>query len=140
MTIQPVSVLLVEDVSDTRKILRRLLALDGHDVREAADGHAGLAALLSNPPDVALIDVGLPGLSGYEVAAIARKNSALDRVRLVALTGYGRPEDRQAVLAAGFDEHLVKPVGPADLAHVLSPRENPPMRESRSTSATETRT
>jgi two-component system CheB/CheR fusion protein len=119
---QPVSVLIVEDISDSRKILRRLLSLDGHDVREAADGHAGLAELLSRPPDVALIDVGLPGLNGYEVARIARKNPALNRVRLVALTGYGRPEDREAVFAAGFDEHLVKPVSPDTLAEVLRPR------------------
>lgn len=125
--VTPVSVLIVEDISDSRRILRRLLSLDGHDVREAADGHAGLAALLSNPPDVALVDVGLPGLDGYEVARIARKNPALNRVRLVALTGYGRPDDRQAVFAAGFDEHLVKPVLPAALAQVLKPRPtNPP--------------
>lgn len=118
----PVSVLIVEDIQDSRNILRQLLSLDGHDVREAADGHAGLAALLSNPPDVALVDVGLPGLDGFEVAKIARKNPALDRVRLVALTGYGRPDDREAVFAAGFDEHLVKPVLPAALAKVLKPR------------------
>jgi CheY-like chemotaxis protein len=121
-SVRPVSILIVEDIVDTRNILRRLLSLDGHDVREAGDGHMGLAALLSNPPDVALVDVGLPGLTGYEVARIARKNPALDRVRLVALTGYGRPEDHDAVLAAGFDEHLVKPVNPADLAKVLTPR------------------
>jgi two-component system, chemotaxis family, CheB/CheR fusion protein len=121
--VTPVSVLIVEDVADSRKILRRLLSLDGHDVREAADGHSGLASLLSEPPDVALVDVGLPGIDGYEVARIARKDPALKRVRLVALTGYGRPEDRQAVLAAGFDEHLVKPVNPSDLARVLRPRQ-----------------
>jgi CheY-like chemotaxis protein/two-component sensor histidine kinase len=120
---KPVAVLIVEDIHDSRKILKRLLALDGHDVREAADGHAGLAELLANPPDVALVDVGLPGIDGYEVARIARKNPSLNRVRLVALTGYGRPEDREAVLAAGFDEHLVKPVNPADLVRVLAPRE-----------------
>lgn len=69
-----------------------------------------------------MIDVGLPGIDGYEIARIARKNPALQRVRLVALTGYGRPEDREAVLAAGFDEHLVKPVNPLDLNQVLKPR------------------
>jgi CheY-like chemotaxis protein len=117
-----VSVLLIEDIADSRNVMRRLLSLDGHEVRVAADGHEGLAALLSQPPDVALIDVGLPGIDGYEIARIARKNPALQRVRLVALTGYGRPEDREAVLAAGFDEHLVKPVNPLDLNQVLKPR------------------
>jgi len=120
----PVSVLIVEDFDDSRTVLHRLLSLDGHDVREAADGHQGLAALLSNPPDVALVDVGLPGIDGYEVARIARKNPALSRVRLVALTGYGRPEDRKALLDAGFDEHLVKPVHLDELERVLKPRAN----------------
>jgi CheY-like chemotaxis protein len=123
IAVQPVSVLIVEDIADSRRILRRLLSLDGHDVREAGDGHEGLAALLSQPPDVALVDVGLPGLDGYEVARIARKNPALNRVRLVALTGYGRPEDHEAVMAAGFDDHLVKPVSPAELIRVLRPRD-----------------
>jgi two-component system, chemotaxis family, CheB/CheR fusion protein len=118
-----VKVLIVEDIADTRNILRRLLSLDGHDVREAADGHDGLNQLLANPPDVALIDVGLPGINGYEVARCARQQASLAKVRLVALTGYGRPEDRKAVLAAGFDEHLVKPVSPSELASVLRPRE-----------------
>jgi CheY-like chemotaxis protein len=119
----PVSVLIVEDVPDSRKTLSRLLALDGHDVREAGDGRAGLESLLSQPPDVALVDVGLPGIDGYEVARIARKDPRLKRVRLVALTGYGRPEDREAVLAAGFDEHLIKPVSFTELTRVLRPRE-----------------
>jgi CheY-like chemotaxis protein len=121
---QPVSVLIVEDVGDNRKTLRRLLALDGHDVREAGDGRAGLESLLSEPPDVALVDVGLPGIDGYEVARIARKNPSLKRVRLVALTGYGRPEDREAVFAAGFDEYLIKPVSLDELTRVLRPRES----------------
>jgi two-component system, chemotaxis family, CheB/CheR fusion protein len=120
---KPVSVLIVEDIADSRKILRRLLSLDGHDVREAADGQSGLAALLSRPPDVALVDVGLPGMDGYQVARAARQSPACQHVRLVALTGYGRAQDHKAVLAAGFDEHLVKPVNPADLARVLRPRE-----------------
>jgi two-component system, sensor histidine kinase len=121
--VPPVSVLIVEDVVDARKMLGRLLALEGHDVREAADGYAGLAALLSQPPDVALIDIGLPGIDGIEVARCARKNAALNRVRLVALTGYGSLDDRKELLAAGFDEHLVKPVSPSELAGVLRPRE-----------------
>jgi len=122
----PVSILIVEDVADARRMLGRLLTLEGHQVREAADGPTGLAALRSEPPDVALIDIGLPGMDGCEVARSARKDAALTRTRLVALTGYGSPSDRQALLAAGFDEHLVKPVSPSDLARVLRPREAPP--------------
>jgi two-component system CheB/CheR fusion protein len=121
-TVAAVSVLIIEDVVDARRMLRRLLLLDGHAVREAGDGHAGLASLLADPPDVALVDVGLPGLDGFEVARLARKNPELDGVRLVALTGYGQSEVRDALLAAGFDEHLVKPVGADELARVLAPR------------------
>jgi CheY-like chemotaxis protein len=66
-----------------------------------------------------LVDVGLPGIDGYEIARIVRKNPALAGVRLVALTGYGRAEDHDAVLAAGFDEHLIKPVTPDELTRVL---------------------
>src|SRR5439155_11889048 len=117
-----ISILIIEDIADSRNLLRRLLSLDGHRVRVAADGHEGLAALLAQPPDVALIDVGLPGINGYELARTARKNPATSGVRLVALTGHGRPEDRAAVLAAGFDDHLVKPVHLADLNSVLRPR------------------
>ena len=118
----PATVLIVEDLADSRKTLSRLLSLDGHTVREACDGPSGLASLLADAPDVALIDVGLPGFDGCEIARRARKNPALDHVRLVAVTGYGQPEDRQALLAAGFDEHLVKPVGMEELARVLTPR------------------
>jgi len=118
-----VAVLIVEDIEDARKTLARLLTLEGHNVREAADGYAALAAFMSRPPDVALVDVGLPGLDGYEVARRVRQNPALNRVRLVALTGYGSPGDRAALLAAGFDEHMVKPVSPEQLAGVLRPRE-----------------
>ena len=118
-----VCILIVEDVDDARKTLARLLSFDGHEVREAADGYAGLASILSRPPHVALIDVGLPGLDGYEIARRVRQNPALDRVRLVALTGYGSPSDRQALLAAGFDDHIVKPVSPQQLAQILRPRE-----------------
>jgi CheY-like chemotaxis protein len=120
----PVSVLIVEDVLDSRKTLGRLLALDGHQVREAGDGRTGLQSLLSEPPDVALVDVGLPGIDGYEVARIARRNPSLNGVRLVAVTGYGRPEDREAVLAAGFDDHLIKPVSFDELTRVLRPRDS----------------
>ena len=111
-------VLLVEDNADARAMLRRILEMEGHQVYEAADGEAGLEAALRLRPDVALIDVGLPGLDGYEVArAIRRRDGAA--IRLVALTGYGQPEDRRYALAVGFDAHLVKPASPGALLSAI---------------------
>ena len=115
----PVSVLIVEDVPDSRKTLSRLLSLDGHEVREAGDGRAGLESLLLQPPDVALVDVGLPGIDGYEVAERLRAKAGERRPYLVALTGYGQPEDRQRALASGFDAFMVKPVDPEALRDML---------------------
>ena len=114
-------VLIVEDNSDAAETLRNLLQLSGHRVRVVHDGLAGLDALRAQPPEVALIDVGLPQLDGYQLAQRAR--SSMDRSRptlLVAMTGYGLPEDRERALAAGFDEHLVKPVDADMLNAVLA--------------------
>jgi signal transduction histidine kinase len=111
-------ILIVEDNGDARAMLRRALELAGHEVHDAADGPDGLASLQRLRPDVALIDVGLPGLDGYEVARKARAELG-GAVRLVALTGYGQPEDRRRALAAGFDAHLVKPVEPEVLFAAL---------------------
>jgi CheY-like chemotaxis protein len=97
-----------------------LLELSGHRVRIARDGVAGLDALRAQPPEIALIDVGLPRMDGYELAQRARSGGRGQRPLLVALTGYGLPEDRERALAAGFDEHLVKPVNPAALDAVLA--------------------
>jgi len=103
-------ILVVEDGDDMRESLRRLLELEGHAVALAADGFAGLAQLPAFRPDVALVDIGLPGMDGYEVARRFRAEPAGARVRLIALTGYGRTHDRDSALAAGFDAHLTKPV------------------------------
>jgi two-component system CheB/CheR fusion protein len=113
-------VLIVEDNADVRSMLHTLLELEGHDVQEAADGAQGLETLAREPFDVALIDIGLPGLDGYELARRARSSSGPHCPRLVALTGYGRASDRAAVKAAGFDEHLVKPCDPDDLFRILA--------------------
>ena len=77
--------------------------------------------ILQHRPEAALVDIGLPGVDGYELARRVR-NALGDRIRLIALTGYGRDEDRRAVLSAGFDEHLVKPLAPDDLLRVLGAR------------------
>ncbi len=113
------SVLIVEDNEDSRNMLRDLLRLDGYHVLTAEDGTSGLRAIETQRPDVALIDIGLPGISGYEVAETVRQKLHDDKVQLVALTGYGRAEDRLAVREAGFDEHLVKPLNLDDLGRVL---------------------
>jgi len=115
----PRHVLLVEDNVDGREALRALLELGGHRVDVAVDGPSGIDAARRVAPDVALIDIGLPGLNGYQVAQALRAAGGR-RIRLVALTGYGQPEDRQRALDAGFDAHLVKPVDVDELTRVLA--------------------
>ena len=106
----PLDVLIVEDDEDAAELMRALFAAVGHRTRIARDGISGLAEVLSQPPDVAFIDIGLPRMDGYEVARTVRRSDQGNNVFLVALTGYGRPEDRARALAAGFDVHLVKPL------------------------------
>jgi CheY-like chemotaxis protein/anti-sigma regulatory factor (Ser/Thr protein kinase) len=113
-------ILVIEDNHDARESLRRLLELSGHSVSGAADGAAGLAAALVEKPDVVLVDVGLPKMDGYEVARRIRATAGEWQPLLVALTGYGLPEDRSRALEAGFDAHLVKPADPAALEALLS--------------------
>jgi two-component system CheB/CheR fusion protein len=108
-------VLLVEDNRDTAESLTMLLDLYGHRVRTVYDGVAALDAANAEVPDVMLVDIGLPGMDGYEVARRIRRDMRLRDVTLIALTGYGREEDRRQALAAGFDHHLVKPVNPETL-------------------------
>ncbi len=112
--------LLVEDNPDIGETLRDLLQLLGHRVELAADGLRGVQLALATRPDVALVDIGLPGIDGYEVARRLRATDAGRQILLVALTGYGRPEDRERSLEAGFDAHLVKPVDPDDLNALLA--------------------
>jgi two-component system CheB/CheR fusion protein len=116
-------VLIVEDNADSREMLKALLELDGFDVAVAEDGVSGLKAISELPLDVALVDIGLPGLDGYQVARQVRAESKHRGLRLVALTGYGRLEDQQKVMQAGFDAHLVKPIRMEDLYPLLQRRE-----------------
>jgi PAS domain S-box-containing protein len=113
-------VIVIEDNADTRELMRTLLESWGHHVTVAADGTTGLALALERRPAVALIDVGLPGIDGYQVAQNLRASSLGSNMLLIALTGYGRPEDRARALESGFDLHLVKPVQPEKLFSVLA--------------------
>jgi CheY-like chemotaxis protein len=92
----------------------------GHQARAVYDGTTALAIARSEPPDVMFVDIGMPGMNGYDVARQVRSRADLGLVRLVALTGYGRDEDRSRALEAGFDLHLTKPVADATLRDVLS--------------------
>ena len=116
-----VSVLVVEDNVDAAESLMMLLEYLGHRVRIAHDGETALRAALVSPPDVMLVDIGLPGMDGYEVARRLRADAGLRTVRLVALTGYGRDEDQERALNAGFDHHLVKPVEIEALQQLIAP-------------------
>jgi signal transduction histidine kinase len=114
------TVLIVEDNHDARASLRELLETSGHTVHEADDGPRGLEAALRLRPDLAFIDLGLPGLDGLELARRIRASAEGRGMRLVALTGYGSPEDRARCRDAGFDVHLVKPVDRETLERVLA--------------------
>jgi CheY-like chemotaxis protein/two-component sensor histidine kinase len=117
--LEPCRILVVEDNADARWSLVMLLRLLKHEVFEAADGLAGLDKLFELKPDVALIDIGLPGLSGYEVAARLRAE-ARTKTFLIALTGYGQAEDRDRALSSGFDAHLIKPVELEQVSRLLA--------------------
>jgi len=107
-----VRLLVVDDNQDTANMMRDVLETVGHEVAVAYDGPGALAAAREFGPDVILCDIGLPGsMSGHDVARAIRADRARRDVFLVALTGYGRPEDRRQAEAAGFDEHLTKPAG-----------------------------
>ena len=117
-------ILIVEDNDDARDALRMLLELDGHVVEAAAEGMQALDIARGKDPDVALVDIGLPGIDGYEVARRIR-TSGSRRPLLIALTGYGQPEDRRRATEAGFDSMLVKPVDPSALSELLARLEIP---------------
>jgi two-component system CheB/CheR fusion protein len=112
-------VLVIEDNADIRETMGMLLGALGHDVVLAADGGEGLDRFATGSPDVVLIDIGLPDIDGYEVAASIRRQHR-PNVRLVALTGYGQEADKTAAKNAGFDMHLLKPVDPKVLERVLA--------------------
>jgi CheY-like chemotaxis protein len=113
-------VLVIEDNADAAETLRDLLAMFGHRAEIAHTGVDGVDVARRRPPDVVLCDIGLPEMDGYAVARELRADPVTAPIRLVALTGYGQESDRQRATAAGFDLHLVKPVGPELLRRLLA--------------------
>jgi CheY-like chemotaxis protein len=118
------SILIIEDNADAREALRVLLELEGHTVEAVEEGQQALEVARAKDPDIALVDIGLPGIDGYEIARRVRARDARRPV-LIALTGYGQPEDRRRATEAGFDEVLVKPVDPTTLTELLATLEIP---------------
>jgi len=117
----PLRLLLIEDNPDAAQMLQSLLQGCGHEVRRAADGREGIALARALKPDAIFCDLGLPGgMSGYDVAETLRRDGALGNIRLVAVSGYGRPEDKQRALAAGFDAHMTKPMTINQLEDLLA--------------------
>jgi len=113
-------VLVVDDNVDTVLGFLMLLKASGHDVRSANDGLSAVEKAIEYRPDVVLLDIGLPGLNGYEVARRLRQHPNLKNTVLIALTGYGQDTDRQASKQAGFDHHLVKPARFDQLNKILA--------------------
>ena len=109
-SLRPTRILVVDDNDDAANSLALVLRLEGHEVETAADGAAALSLLDRFAPEVAILDIGLPKMNGYELAGALRADPRTREVVLIALTGYGRDGDRRRALDAGFDEHLVKPV------------------------------
>lgn len=129
-------IVLVEDSDDAREMLAALLSFEGYQVQTASNGKDGFELIMQQRPDVALLDIGLPDLDGYQIARRVREQLLKDEIHLIALTGYGRAEDHEAVLEAGFDEHLVKPVNMQDLKAALGKAVKPlPIRSLKSTEA-----
>lgn len=120
--------LVVEDNPHGREMMKMLLEMEGYDVVAASDGESALELIAHHRPDVALIDLGLPGIDGCEVARRIRTNSEFDQLFLIAVTGYGQAEDICRSLTAGFDIHLVKPLDPEKLVQMLNDR---PKRQAR---------
>jgi PAS domain S-box-containing protein len=112
-------ILIVEDNEDAAGMLSALLESRGHSVRVADSGSEALRMLREQTPEIVVCDIGLPGMSGYELASQLRRDPALRSLRLIALSGYGQPEDRRRSREAGFDDHLVKPVDFTALESIL---------------------
>jgi CheY-like chemotaxis protein len=112
-------VLVVDDNADARVALQYLLEEDGHEVTSAGDGPSAIEEARRSRPEVVLLDIGLPGMDGYEVARALRTEPVCRDALIVAVSGYGQAEDRARSRLAGFDQHLLKPVSPEKLLEVV---------------------
>ncbi|MGH8322516.1 MAG: response regulator, partial [Steroidobacteraceae bacterium] len=112
-------ILIADDNRDSAETLAALLRMEGHEVSSVHDGPVALSAFAEMKPDVALLDIGMPGLTGYEVARRMRHGSSGAPLTLIAITGWGQDIDKERAYAAGFDHHLTKPVDPRRLAELL---------------------
>jgi two-component system CheB/CheR fusion protein len=115
-------VLVVDDNVDSAMGMAEVLKLWGYSVETAYDGHKAVEAASSQRPDVVLLDIGLPGMDGYETARSMRQQPGLDAVVLVALTGYGQEQDKTRAQQAGFAQHFTKPVDLQALRRFLASR------------------
>jgi CheY-like chemotaxis protein len=113
-------ILLVEDHPEVAAAQALLLRALGYQVQTAPDGHTAIEMAKSEQPDVAVVDIGLPGIDGYQVAESLRRDPATSAIRLIALTAYGTAEDRQRSQRSGFEAHLVKPASIDQLCRALS--------------------
>jgi two-component system CheB/CheR fusion protein len=116
---KPAMIVIVEDNTDSRELLYELLVGAGFECQTATSGAAGLKLIVEARPDIAILDVGLPEMDGFEIAKRVRSDPQHDRTCLIAMTGYGRASDRALAKSAGFDQHLVKPVDADELLSLL---------------------
>ena len=117
-------VLVVDDNEDAADSLAALLEIDGFDVRAVYDGAAAVAAVAQSQPDMVILDLGMPGMDGYETARAIRQRPGAERILLLALTGWGQGDARRRTLEAGFDHHLVKPVELEQIIRLAGARHN----------------
>lgn len=117
--VRPLRISLVEDNEDVRQLMAELLTQWGHRVSEAATGGSGIALIVNEVPDIAFVDIGLPDMTGYDVAREIRAQLGFTHPRLVALSGFGQQRDREQATQAGFDEHIAKPAHPDELRRLL---------------------
>ena len=115
----PRRIVVADDNEDSAQSFAMLLSFSGHEVRIAHDGEQALDAMRNFRPDVAFLDIGMPRLSGYEVAELVRAEPWGREMKLIAVTGWGQPDDKMRARTAGFDQHLVKPIDPSEVDRLL---------------------
>ena len=116
-----IRVVVADDNQDSAEMMKALLEIDGHEVEVAFDGLSAAELIARIAPDAAVLDIGMPGIDGYEVARRVRASSG-NTVYLVAVTGWGQESDRKRAREAGFDAHLTKPANPDEIRRLLGAR------------------